>query len=99
MSDHEDIIMGFDAVFDRLNDALLLAGATRESYLNAVEECEDLRSRLLNSGQGHAITATALRNALSIIGKITEVVEDKAYGDDADRAQAFLRIKAVLDGA
>jgi hypothetical protein len=38
MSDHEDILMGMDAVSDRLNDADQLVRATRASYLQVAQK-------------------------------------------------------------
>jgi hypothetical protein len=59
MSEHEDILMGFDAVTDRLNDAILLVRATRESYLDLAQKHASLRVRLVNVASRWEHTAAA----------------------------------------
>lgn len=46
MSDHEDILMGLDAVSDRLNDADQLVRATRASYLQVAQRNFSLLERM-----------------------------------------------------
>lgn len=96
MSDHEDILMGFDAISDRLNDADQLVRATRASYL-------DTAQRLSNVEKGHETTMLALNNAMDRLSKAKELAEYMRDNPDhfttIDVRDHARLIYAVLDGA
>lgn len=66
MSDHEDILMGMDAVTDRLNDADNLVRATRATYLDLAQRHESLRVRLVAIAErwDHTAVSNQIKKAL-----------------------------------
>lgn len=66
MSDHEDILIGFDAVTDRLNDADNLVRATRATYLDLAQKHASLCARLAAIAErwNHTAVSNQIKKAL-----------------------------------
>lgn len=67
MSDHEDILMGLDAVTDRLNDADDLVRATRATYLDLAQRHASLRASLAAIAErwNHTAVSNQIKKALN----------------------------------
>lgn len=102
MSEHEDILMGFDAISDRLNDADQLVRAIRASYLQVAQKNFSLRELVKNIESGDRTPAWALNEAMERIAKARELADYMASNPNhfttIDVRDGAAKIRDVLDG-